>query len=363
MSKKTKLPTISVSLIVRDEENNLKRLLPTLVKCADEVVVCDTGSTDNTKKIVRKNKAKLVEFPWNDSFSDARNYCLDHCTKDYILWLDADDYIEPESFSIIKRHLQFKPNTAVFLILEDYRGGGVFSSYQLRIVPNDKRLRFRGRIHEQISFSVEENGIPYSYLGISIKHFGYNDETVVKQKLERNLKLLERELEENPNDFLTLINTAKTLIGIGRIDDAEPIVEKSLALYRQGNVQVSKDTAVFAFINKITILSFRKEYDKVVEFLEDSKQYLNDNIILLTTLGECYFIRKDYINAYKNLRILKQRELQPSLIPIELDKVVGNLYYYLLISSLAVADLDMTEFAVKKLTDDNNFKIPKRKEN
>ena len=86
---------VSLTMIVRNEEQNLPRCLESVQGLFDEIVVVDTGSTDRTKEIAAGFGARVVDFAWIDDFAAARNVALDHATGDYALWLDADDVIEP----------------------------------------------------------------------------------------------------------------------------------------------------------------------------------------------------------------------------------------------------------------------------
>ena len=89
--------TISLCMIVKNEEDTLARCLDTVQDIVDEINIVDTGSTDRTKEIAKKYTSRIFDYPWNDSFSDARNESFKHATKDYILYLDADDVLlEPD---------------------------------------------------------------------------------------------------------------------------------------------------------------------------------------------------------------------------------------------------------------------------
>src|SRR5205809_7536444 len=84
-------PHVSLCVIAKNEEANLPACLSSAADLVDEIVVVDTGSTDRTKEIAEQFGAKVVDFPWVDSFAAARNESLKHATGDYAFWLDADD--------------------------------------------------------------------------------------------------------------------------------------------------------------------------------------------------------------------------------------------------------------------------------
>ena len=85
--------TISLCLIVKNEEAVLEKCLDSVKDIVDEIIIVDTGSTDNTKVIAERYYAKIYDFKWCNDFSKARNYSFSFATKDYILWLDADDFL------------------------------------------------------------------------------------------------------------------------------------------------------------------------------------------------------------------------------------------------------------------------------
>ena len=87
---------VSLTMIVKNEQENLPTCLASVEGIFDEIVVVDTGSTDRTKEIAREFGAKVFDFEWIDNFAAARNEALSHATGDYAFWLDADDVVEPE---------------------------------------------------------------------------------------------------------------------------------------------------------------------------------------------------------------------------------------------------------------------------
>ena len=102
----TRKAKVSLTMIVRNEEENLPRCLESVQGLFDEIIVVDTGSTDRTKEIAAGFGARVFDFAWIDDFSAARNVALDHASGDYALWLDADDVIEPSQKEKLRELLQ-----------------------------------------------------------------------------------------------------------------------------------------------------------------------------------------------------------------------------------------------------------------
>lgn len=94
--------TISLCMIVKNEESVLETCLSSVKNIVDEIIIVDTGSTDNTKSIAKKFNTKFYDFEWCNDFAKARNYSFSHATKDYILWLDADDILPEKDVEKLK---------------------------------------------------------------------------------------------------------------------------------------------------------------------------------------------------------------------------------------------------------------------
>ncbi len=179
---------ISVCMIVKNEEDVLERILQKAVKFADEIVVVDTGSSDNTKSIARKYTERVYDYKWCDDFSKARNYSFSLATYEYIMWLDADDYIEDEEINKILLLKDSKGDFDIYMckyqIAFDENNKPTFEYYRERIVKNSPRFRWRGFVHESIGLSGK-----ITYTDIAIKHKKIHPTTP-----RRNLDLYEKHI-------------------------------------------------------------------------------------------------------------------------------------------------------------------------
>ncbi len=149
--------TLSVCMIVKNEERVLGRCLEGVSKIADELIVVDTGSTDCTADIARQYTDKVFFHQWQNSFSEARNYAASLATCDYVMWIDADCVIDDEN---VKRFCALKSDTpedvdVIFVIYRNDRG--FFSDYIFRdhIIRRCYAARFEGDIHEAIHIRPE----------------------------------------------------------------------------------------------------------------------------------------------------------------------------------------------------------------
>ena len=187
---------LSLCMIVRDEAEDLPACLACVRPLVDEMVVVDTGSTDDTVSIARQYGANIHHFPWIDDFSAARNESIQYANGRYILWLDADDRIEPpdiEKLGILKNGLPSDADKAFALQIRcrNSFGEGVVY-YQLRIFPNIEGIGFEGAVHEEITPSLQDHGIHIVKKEIVVVHTGYTDTDALYEKAKRNLRILSR---------------------------------------------------------------------------------------------------------------------------------------------------------------------------
>lgn len=199
--------TISLCMIVKDEEQTISKCLESVKSVVDEIIIVDTGSTDATKEIVKKYDAKVYDFQWIEDFSAARNFAFSKATKEYILWLDADDIIDTED---IKKLLQLKSTldrstdavSMKYYLTFDIEGNPTHSLRRYRLVNRSRNFQWYGFVHEYLE--VYGNLIN-SDVGVSHKK--------IKAYTNRNLKIYEKHLESgkefSPRDVYYYANECK----------------------------------------------------------------------------------------------------------------------------------------------------------
>jgi len=197
-------------MIVKDEAQNLKRCLNSVAGCVDEIIIVDTGSTDGTREVAREFGALVRAFPWNENFSEARNASLELATGEWILYLDADEVLAEESREELRRLAKDDNVEGYFIKIVNYLGseGWVETCPDLvfRFFRNRREYRFHGAIHEQIADVILENSKKANYKvaeEIVIIHYGYLDRQIEeKNKKSRNLKIIQKELEQESDNRL-----------------------------------------------------------------------------------------------------------------------------------------------------------------
>lgn len=205
-------PTLGLAMIVRDEEENLRRCLPGARPLVQEIVVVDTGSRDGSREVAAEWGARVVEYPWQGDFAQARNVALDHLTTDWVLVLDADERLAGDYLRVIPRAIR-NPFVAGYLLeivnfLGDNLISGAATHASVRLFRRLPGYRYEGPIHEQISHAiVASRGRIRPLPGVSVLHYGYLGQLVEAQdKEERNLGILRRRVAEDPRDSFAHFN-------------------------------------------------------------------------------------------------------------------------------------------------------------
>lgn len=224
---------VSLTMIVKNEEANLPACLASVADLVHEIIIVDTGSTDRTKEIALQHGAKVFDFPWIDSFSAARNESLRHATGEWIFWMDADDRLDELNRKKLREIFTNLPNENVgfvmkCLCLPDIETGTSTIVDHIRLFRSHPQVRWTYRIHEQILPAIRRQGGKVQWSDVVVHHVGYRDSNVRKGKLQRDLRLLTMEYEEQPEDPFTLFNLASVYSEQGKTSDALDLFRRSL---------------------------------------------------------------------------------------------------------------------------------------
>lgn len=277
--------SISLCMIVRDEESVIERCLTSVKDIVDEIVIVDTGSIDNTKSIVSKYTNKIYDFNWEDDFSKARNYSFSKATKDYILWLDADDVIlEEDRLKLIKLKNTINYNK-VDIIMAPYNvgfdedGNVTFMYNRERIVSRAKNYKWSGFIHESIYLKGK-----IIYSDFSVTHKKKNKD------IKRNLNIFNRKLNEGytlcPREEFYY---GRELMANNCFYDAEKVLKKFLD---DGNGTV--ENSISACQDLALCYFYIKENNKILSTLTRSFEYDIPRAEVCCDLG-AYFMNNNKI--------------------------------------------------------------------
>lgn len=197
--------TISLCMIVKNEAATIERCLRSVASATDEIIIVDTGSTDQTKELVRQFTDKIYDFPWIDDFAAARNAAFSHASQEYILWLDADDILLPndlEKLLLLKQNADRTVDSYImhYNVSFDENGNVVSTLGRNRLVKRSKNFQWIGAVHECLAV-----GGKVTETDISITHKKEHHDTY-----DRNLMIYENRLakgeEFSPRDLYYYAN-------------------------------------------------------------------------------------------------------------------------------------------------------------
>lgn len=183
------MASISLCMIVKNEEKVLARCLDSICNAVDEIIIADTGSTDRTKEIAKKYTDLIYDFKWADDFSLARNFSFSKASKEYFMWLDADDVITAENNQALLKLKSSLKADAVMMKYNtqfDERDNPTFSFYRERLIRRNAFISWRGRVHETIEYKGQT-----IYSDIAVNH-----KSVKTEYSTRNLDIYEKQFRE-----------------------------------------------------------------------------------------------------------------------------------------------------------------------
>ncbi|MBA9042894.1 glycosyltransferase involved in cell wall biosynthesis [Bacillus aryabhattai] len=236
--------SISLCMIVKNEEDSIGQCLESIYQLVDEINIIDTGSNDQTKKIASKYTDRIYDFEWVHDFSKARNYAFEKATKDYILWLDADDvFLEEDQQKLLALKLNLESSvdsvTMKYILATDEYGNVTSSLRRNRLVKRRNGFRWIGAVHEYLEVW---GNIMNSEVAVTHKSIHHDS--------DRNLKIYEKKLltgeDFSPRDLYYFANELKD--------------------HRQ----------------------FKRAIEFYEKFLSTEKGWIEDNIAACRNLADCY---------------------------------------------------------------------------
>jgi GT2 family glycosyltransferase/SAM-dependent methyltransferase/Tfp pilus assembly protein PilF len=243
--------TLSLCMIVKNEEKNLARCLKSVRDVVDEMIVVDTGSTDKTMDIARSFGARIFEFPWTGDFSAARNVSLEKATGDWIFVLDADEVISardfdelralirkssssPAAYSIFTRNytrnvsvIGWSPNSGQ---CPEEAGAGWATSAKVRLFKRRKDVFFSNPVHEMVEDSLRKAKIPFHPCKIVVHHYGKLDLIRDSQKGEDYYLLGKMKYESDPTNVKYINELAKQAQVLNKYEEAVELWQKLISL-------------------------------------------------------------------------------------------------------------------------------------
>lgn len=293
---------LSIVMMVKNEEENLKRTLPSLNTLREqidsELIILDTGSTDDTILAAKQYTEKVFSSPWNNDFASMRNKSFEYAEGEWLLVLDADEELY-EFDNLIDFFNSNKSNeyNSATISLKNFLNEEL-TSFTFSTLPRmfkRKDFKYEGAIHEQPMFKKPiynpEGGIA------AFNHYGYifQDEEFRFNKMKRNESILLSELEKKPNDPYILFQLGVNFSILGNFDEARIYLEKSINLYQKMGILYYP-----AYASLIELLFTTQKYkqckDICLRYLKKEKH----NFDIHYKLAELYQIESNFTESIKH---------------------------------------------------------------
>lgn len=344
--------SVSLCMIMKNEQDNLPRCLKSLKPVVDEVILVDTGSADRSREIGEMFGARLFEFPWNGDFSAARNVSLEHAKGNWILVMDADEVLSAMDYQRFRSLVAASsPSGAGYdIVTRNYRtsisfekwrandgmypadeaGAGWTPSNKVRLFPNIGGVRFENPVHEMVDASLVSMKIPILQADIPVHHYGCLDKARQQRKGEEYYLLGKKKLEQSgANDFRALCELAVQAGGICRYQEAVELWERVLtinpsyplalfnlgyALLQMGRFHESRtasakamelDPGLFEAVNNFAICEICVgSTEKAIQVLEASLKKRPDDantLVMLAVARICSGEKESAVSIYRRL--------------------------------------------------------------
>lgn len=299
---------ISACVIVKNEEKNIGQWLNNMRQIADEIVIVDTGSTDNTLTILENAGITPYHFTWCNDFAAAKNYAIQQATGDWIVFLDADEYFDASSVQrfrteMIRYHANKKIGAIMCQLVNidvDNRNKIIDTMIQVRIFRNTKDICYKDPVHEQLVTKPGKYIMQKSF-NLTIMHTGYSS-TIVRQKAERNLPILKQKAKmavtkrDKGDSYLFLMDAYNCL---GDDEKAREYAQKAI---ETGVAMLGNEIHPYTVLITAMIDLGVDEQDIVTEINRAREKFPKEPFFLIQFGHYCY-MKHDFLQAEKYLKM------------------------------------------------------------
>jgi glycosyltransferase involved in cell wall biosynthesis len=303
---------LTVCMIARNESARLADAIGSVRSVADEIVVTDTGSTDDTVALAARLGAKVSHFAWIDDFAAARNECTRHASGEWILWLDADERLKPGCEGEVRAAMANPRAIAYQVIREDFfaldRPDWFSEMHQLRLVRRDLPARFVGVIHEHLvpdpSVIARRTGTQVLVSNIRFQHWGYVAERL-PEKTARAATLCAKELLLRPGQLYYLVELSRALFEL-KSPQAPAVVAEAAALMMQSRDSPRPPTLIASSLIEQLFAFPNQKLVPVDELIALTHRWFPRNAPLIWAVARTHALRCEWPQAERQLRHLLQ---------------------------------------------------------
>jgi len=273
---------LSIAMMVKNEEKYLDKCLKALRPLMDgvesELIIVDTGSTDDTVEIAKKYTDKVYFYKWNDNFSEVRNVTVKYSTGDWFLYIDADEVMEDagDIIRFLDSNLSDKYNSASVVIKSITRENDFSIFSAIRLMKNYEGFHFNGAVHNKPVYKL-----PINNLNTVLLHFGYvaTDKELMDKKFERTSSILINELKKDPENIYYWYQLS---VSYSMHDDYAKAIEPAEKAYNLLNKKSSSKKDYIYLYSHLALMYFN-----------NSLYYFTEKICI-----EAISIKKDFIDLY-----------------------------------------------------------------
>jgi tetratricopeptide (TPR) repeat protein len=321
--------TISLVMIVRDEQHCLPRCLASVAGVVDELVVVDTGSSDDTVAIATAAGARVIHVPWADDFAAARNAGLDAATGTWILHLDADEELDGDARARLRTAVARAGGASAIRgtirnLLPDGELQAFVDSPNVRLFRNDRAHRYEGRVHEQILEPVlRAGGRVVEAPELRIVHHGYRTDAVQggQSRNLRNLRLLALAALDRPDDPAVLAQLGKQLAHAGHHAEAVETLQATVVLDdRSRRLPAAARAETHVILAQLLLNEDR--FNEAANHARHALERHRDNLLALRVLALA-LLRSGRAGAAAPVleQVRRHPELHPRVVP-EVDALI-----------------------------------------
>lgn len=280
--------SLSLCMIVRDEEQNLARCLESVRGVVDETIIVDTGSLDATCDIARSFGAHVHEMVWPNDFSVARNVSIERATGDFVLVLAADEEVDASSRDAMRTAVDTTSAQGLRVRVRNLMPPGEVSvfhdDFQTRLFTRRPGVLYEGAIHEQIVPSIERTGGVIESVDVTVVHHGYRSDAVQggQSRARRNLAMLKAEVEREPENSLLYFHLGSTHQALGDRASAKENLERAAELDRG---TLPPGTRVDLSVRLAQLALAEGNDERAAAHARDCLAYDSGNVIALHVLG------------------------------------------------------------------------------
>lgn len=273
---------ISICIIVKNEEKNIKECLKKLRETNYEIIVVDTGSTDHTKTEALNYTQKVYDFEWCGDFSAARNFAISKASHDYIMMIDSDEFLVSMNREILEKMISENPCEVGRIKRNNLyarEGMGFCSTEWINRIFSKKLYYYEGKIHEQVT---EKNNKEYNTYEapVVIDHSGYEGTKEERsRKAERNIELLKKVLCEDGNSPYMLYQLGKAYYYQGEFENAVEYFGKALEYDLNPRLEYVSD--MVETYGYALIYAGQAEYALLMESIYEEFSYSADFVFMM----------------------------------------------------------------------------------